>query len=136
MSDLKSAPIPPSNSSKELEKYLYDRLLKTCEHFPVGKFVGCGVCFDELRAYRDALLQSERQRWASELVEKLPEVPPRPQGFGYQADLQYNEGHEKGLNNYRDAVLTIIKETTGILHTSGTPTAPSSEAGNPSEEAR
>lgn len=36
----------------------------------------------------------------------------------------------------RDQVLTIIKETTGNLHTLGTPTAPSSEAGNPSEEAR
>jgi hypothetical protein len=42
----------------------------------------------------------------------------------------------RGYSKSSTPVLTIIKETTGILHTPGTPTAPSSEAGNPSEEAR
>lgn len=56
-------------SDTDLEKQLYDRLLKTCEHFETGKFTGCGTCLEELRNYA----QAREHQLLAELMEQLPE---------------------------------------------------------------
>lgn len=127
----RTAPIPPSNSSKlyALFEQAYNRGHEHGQGFKQQGLISDFLYAKAMEA--ESLLQSERQKWASELVEKLPKHRDHT-----LSGSRGNAAYKMAQNEVIDQVLTIIKETTGILHTPGTPTAPSSEAGNLSEEAR
>jgi hypothetical protein len=64
-----------------------------------------------------ALLQSERQRWATELVEKLPLATSTPEELDKanehldSRNRAYWDAYNRGYCSLSDQVLTIIKES-------------------------
>lgn len=94
----RTAPGPPSNSSN-LEDFLKTLKIHNKD---------LDACFNDAVAvgHLKCLLQSERQRWSSELVEKLPNRNPLKVTWKPHRDdvVMYGE------NLMLDQVLTIIKE--------------------------
>lgn len=102
MSDRKSAQGPPTNSSK-LDKILH-RLIQHYHAIGQLKTPPNKTDFKKAKTELEALLQSERQSLLDELKKNLPR---KQELFKQQINLT---DYQKGLNFYRDQVLTIIKE--------------------------
>lgn len=101
MTNSNPQPGPPSNSSN-LETLLMS-LKKSASVFDMN----------ELYPALTDFLQSERQRWASELRKKLP----RKEELVLQQTKPTD--YQKGLNTYRTEVLTIIKELDNAAEAEG-----------------
>lgn len=69
--------------------------------------------YDPVKAARTAGYDAGFQAGIDAALEALPEIEPRPQGFGYNADLQFNEGLEMGARAYKDQATANLKALIG-----------------------